>query len=54
MLLQTINDTTPEVREASYAALGMAMRVVTEKNIMPFLPDVDAIKMQKVIPYSSL
>ncbi|CAG2202668.1 CKAP5 [Mytilus edulis] len=47
-LLKTINDTTPEVREASYAALGMAMRVVTEKNIMPFLPDVDAIKMQKI------
>ncbi|XP_052066786.1 cytoskeleton-associated protein 5-like [Mytilus californianus] len=47
-LLKTINDTTPEVREASYAALGMAMRVVTEKNIMPFLPDVDSIKMQKI------
>ena len=45
---QTINDTTPDVREASYEALGTAMKVVGEKPIMPFLSDVDNIKLQKV------
>lgn len=47
-LLKTVNDTAPEVREASFMALGTAMKVVTEKNIMAFLTDVDAIKMQKI------
>ena len=46
--LQTVNDTAPEVREASYDAIGTAMKVVSEKNIAPFLADVDNIKMQKV------
>jgi hypothetical protein len=43
-----VNDTDPAVREASFEALGMAMKVVTEKHVMPFLTDVDSIKMQKV------
>ncbi|XP_060086364.1 cytoskeleton-associated protein 5-like [Ylistrum balloti] len=47
-LLKTANDTAPEVRERSYEALGMAMKVVSEKHIAPFLVDVDAIKMQKI------
>lgn len=47
-LLKTCNDTAPEVRERSYEALGMAMKVVSEKHIVPFLVDVDAIKMQKI------
>ncbi|XP_041367175.1 cytoskeleton-associated protein 5-like isoform X2 [Gigantopelta aegis] len=47
-LLKTVNDTTPEVREASYAALGTAMKVVSEKHILSFLVDVDSIKMQKI------
>ena len=46
--LQTVNDTAPDVREASYDAIGVAMKVVSEKNIAPFLADVDNIKMQKV------
>ena len=45
---QTVNDTSPEVREASFMAIGTAMKVVTEKNIMAYLNDVDDIKMQKV------
>lgn len=45
---QTVNDTAAEVREASFMALGTAMKVVTEKNIMAYLADVDSIKMQKV------
>ncbi|OWF42942.1 cytoskeleton-associated protein 5-like [Mizuhopecten yessoensis] len=47
-LLKTANDTTPEVRERSYEALGMAMKVVSEKHIAPFLVDFDPIKMQKI------
>jgi len=46
--LQTINDTDPTVREASFEALGIAMKVVSEKHVMPFLADVDPIKLQKV------
>ena len=46
--LQTVNDTAPEVREGAYDALGVAMKVVSEKNIAPYLMDVDHIKMQKV------
>ena len=48
LYLQTVNDTTPDVREASFDALGTAMKVVGEKPIMPFLADVDNIKLQKV------
>ncbi|KAH3877159.1 hypothetical protein DPMN_001016, partial [Dreissena polymorpha] len=47
-LLKTVNDTVLEVREASFEALGMAMKVVTEKNIMAYMVDVDAIKMAKI------
>ena len=46
--LQTVNDTDPTVREASFEALGIAMKVVSEKHVMPFLADVDPIKLQKV------
>ena len=46
-----MNDTTPDVREASYEALGTAMKVVGEKPIMPFLSEVDNIKLQKVTYY---
>ncbi|KAH9494766.1 Cytoskeleton associated protein 5 [Bulinus truncatus] len=51
-LLKTVNDTDPNVREASFEALGVAMKVVTEKNIAPFLTDVDALKMQKIQEWS--
>jgi len=36
------------VREASFDALGTAMKVISEKAMMPFLADVDTIKMTKV------
>jgi len=48
VVLQTVNDTAPEVRDASFQALGTAMKVVTEKNIMAYMADVDPLKMQKV------
>ncbi|XP_059161081.1 cytoskeleton-associated protein 5-like isoform X1 [Physella acuta] len=47
-LLKTVNESDPNVREAGFEALGVAMKVVTEKNITPFLTDVDSIKMQKI------
>lgn len=45
---QTINDTSPEVREASFEALGTAMKVIGEKVITALMGDVDPIKMTKV------
>ncbi|VDN99387.1 unnamed protein product [Rodentolepis nana] len=47
-LIKCSSDTTGEVREASFAALGTAMYVVTEKNITPFLADVDSIRMGRI------
>lgn len=48
-LLKVINDTAPEVREAAYEALGTAMKAIGEKNLAPFLADVDHLKMAKVL-----
>ena len=36
------------MREASFEAVGTAMKVVSEKNISTFLVDVDNLKMAKV------
>ncbi|XP_074659801.1 cytoskeleton-associated protein 5-like [Tubulanus polymorphus] len=47
-LLKTINDTAPDVREASFQALGTAMKVVGEKPLAPFLADVDNIKVGRI------
>lgn len=38
----------PTVRDNSAEALGTAWKVVSEKNILPFLTAVDAIKLAKV------
>lgn len=46
--LQLVNDTVPEVREASFEALGTAMFVVTERNIMPFVGEIEALKLTKI------
>lgn len=47
-LLKTLNDSDPAVREGSSVALGTAMKVVGERMIMPFLGDLDNLKMEKV------
>lgn len=47
-LVKTINDPVPEVREKSFEALGTAMQLVGEKNIMPFIADVDNLKQIKI------
>nr|XP_018902745.1 PREDICTED: cytoskeleton-associated protein 5 [Bemisia tabaci]XP_018902746.1 PREDICTED: cytoskeleton-associated protein 5 [Bemisia tabaci]XP_018902747.1 PREDICTED: cytoskeleton-associated protein 5 [Bemisia tabaci]XP_018902749.1 PREDICTED: cytoskeleton-associated protein 5 [Bemisia tabaci] len=47
-LLKTLNESDPLVRDSSADALGVAMKVVGEKVMMPFLPDVDALKLGKI------
>lgn len=50
-LLKTLGEPDPGVRDASADALGTAMKLVGEKNIAPFLTDVDALKMEKIKEY---
>ncbi|CAH8452216.1 unnamed protein product [Heterobilharzia americana] len=47
-LCAACNDTVPEVREGSFAALGTAMFVVSAKTIQPFLSELDPIRMSKI------
>ncbi|KAK2715976.1 hypothetical protein QYM36_010510 [Artemia franciscana] len=48
VLLKTFNDSDANVRDASAEALGTAMKVVGEKGIMPFLGDMEPLKMAKL------
>ncbi|XP_065581749.1 cytoskeleton-associated protein 5-like [Artemia franciscana] len=48
VLLKTFNDSDANVRDASAEALGTAMKVVGEKGIMPFLGDMEPLKMAKI------
>ena len=50
-LLKTLGEPDPGVRDASADALGTAMKLVGEKNIAPFLTEVDALKMEKIKEY---
>lgn len=50
-LLKTLNESDPTVRDASADALGTAMKLVGEKNISPFLTEVDPLKMEKIKEY---
>lgn len=47
-LLKTLNEPDPSVRDCSADALGVAMKVVGEKVLLPFLPDIDALKLSKI------
>ncbi|XP_059619515.1 protein mini spindles isoform X2 [Phlebotomus argentipes] len=47
-LLKTLNESDPVVRDASAEAIGTAMKLIGEKNISPFLTDVDALKLNKI------
>lgn len=38
----------PTVRDSSAEALGTAMKLIGEKSMMPFLTDIDNLKMTKV------
>ncbi|CRK99142.1 CLUMA_CG012503, isoform A [Clunio marinus] len=50
-LLKTLNESDPTVRDASAEAIGTAMKLVGEKNIAPFLTEVDPLKMEKIKEY---
>lgn len=50
-LLKTLNEPDPGVRDAAADALGTAMKLVGEKNISPFLTEVEALKMEKIKEY---
>uniref|UniRef100_A0A0X3NYS1 TOG domain-containing protein n=2 Tax=Schistocephalus solidus TaxID=70667 RepID=A0A0X3NYS1_SCHSO len=47
-LLKCSADMVLEVREAAFCALGTAMFIVTEKNISPFLADIDNIRLNRI------
>ncbi|CAO1409163.1 unnamed protein product [Diamesa serratosioi] len=50
-LLKTLNESDPTVRDTSADALGTLMKLVGEKNIAPYLTEVDALKMEKIKEY---
>lgn len=47
-LLKTLNEPDPIVRDSSAEALGTAMKLIGEKAMMPFLTDIDNLKMTKI------
>ncbi|XP_011700705.1 PREDICTED: cytoskeleton-associated protein 5 isoform X2 [Wasmannia auropunctata] len=47
-LLKTLNESDPTVRDNSAEALGTAMKLIGEKAMMPFLTDIDNLKMTKI------
>ena len=47
-LLKTLNEPDPLVRDNSAEAIGTAMKLVGEKALLPFLPDLDNLKMAKI------
>uniref|UniRef100_A0A915Q0H8 TOG domain-containing protein n=1 Tax=Setaria digitata TaxID=48799 RepID=A0A915Q0H8_9BILA len=50
VIVKLTGDSDPEVRDASYAALGAAMKAVGEKSCMVLLADIaeDKVKMTKI------
>ncbi|XP_063227944.1 protein mini spindles [Bacillus rossius redtenbacheri] len=47
-LLKTLNEPDPTVRDNSAEALGTAMKAAGEKSIMPFMTDIDNLKLVKI------
>ncbi|CAK9821655.1 Protein mini spindles [Anthophora retusa] len=47
-LLKTLNEPDPTVRDNSAEAIGTAMKLIGEKSMMPFLTDIDNLKMTKI------
>ncbi|CAL8351661.1 unnamed protein product [Merluccius merluccius] len=47
-LLKQVNDSAPEVRDASFEVLATIMKVVGERAVNPFLADVDKAKLDKI------
>jgi cytoskeleton-associated protein 5 len=47
-LLKNLNESDPQVRESSAEALGTMMKLIGEKNMAPYLAEVDPLKMEKI------
>ncbi|KAJ6667187.1 hypothetical protein lerEdw1_017165 [Lerista edwardsae] len=47
-LLKHVNDSAPEVRDAAFEALGIALKVAGEKAVNPFLAEVDKLKLDRI------
>ncbi|KAK3923770.1 Protein mini spindles [Frankliniella fusca] len=47
-LIKALNEPDPSVRDNAAEALGTALKVVGEKALMPFVSDVDNLKMAKI------
>ena len=47
-LLETLAESDPGVREASAEALGTLFRFLGESKVMPFMPDLDNLKLDKI------
>ncbi|CAG0897270.1 unnamed protein product, partial [Cyprideis torosa] len=50
-LVSTANEPDPTVRDNSCEALGVLLRANGEKNVSPFISDMEALKMAKVKEY---
>lgn len=50
-LLVNIDHGTPGVREAAFQALGMLLKICGDKLVMPFLADIDNLKLEKIKEY---
>lgn len=48
VLLKTLNESDPTVRDTSAEALGTLLKLLGEKAVGPYLVDVDALKMAKI------
>ncbi len=47
-LIKSLDDASIDVRMASFSALGTAMFIIKEKNLMPLLADVDSIRIGRI------
>uniref|UniRef100_A0A1I8NBI3 TOG domain-containing protein n=1 Tax=Musca domestica TaxID=7370 RepID=A0A1I8NBI3_MUSDO len=47
-LIKTLNESDPTVRDSSADAIGTLLKLMGEKQVGPFLVDVDALKMAKI------
>ncbi len=47
-LLETLADPEGGVREASAEALGTLFKFLGESKVMPFMPDLDNLKLEKI------
>jgi len=48
-LLDTLSESDGEVREASAEALGALVKFLGENKVTPFMPDLDKLKMEKIM-----